>query len=130
VPPATSPSGYLDVGDGTVTDGTTNLMWEQVVSTTSLTWSAAQQYCATLTLGGHADWRLPTKIELVSIVDFGIAAPGPTLDTTAFPLTLVGYYWSATPDATSPTNMWSVNFYNAYTSVSATSNALHTRCVR
>lgn len=29
----------------------------------------ARQYCADLTIGGHDDWRLPTLVELVSLLD-------------------------------------------------------------
>ena len=76
VPPSTSPTGYTDNGDGTVTDNTTGLMWEKTGANTPMTQPAAVTYCATMaTTGGHSDWRLPSKIELLSIVDYGRSSP-------------------------------------------------------
>ena len=45
-----------------------------------------------LTLEGHDDWRLPTRLELVSIVDF--AAYEPAIDRAAFPGTPAFGFWS------------------------------------
>jgi len=68
---------YTDNGDGTVTDNVTGLMWQQVVSTTTYNWAQALAYCPKLTLAGHSDWRLPSRIELVSIVDLGVTSGVP-----------------------------------------------------
>jgi hypothetical protein len=129
VPPATSPTNYTDNHDGTVTDTVTGLMWQQLNSTVT-PWAQAASYCQTLALGSYGDWRLPTKIELISILDFGIAMPGPTINATAFPAASAGYYWSSTRVAGSSQNVWTVNFYGGYTAMSATSNAEYIRCVR
>ena len=50
-------------------------MWQQAAAPSTYTWEQAKAYCPTLTLAGHSDWRLPTRIELVSLVDFGRSAP-------------------------------------------------------
>ncbi len=62
---------YTQNGDGTVTDLVTGLMWEQPVGMAGGTFTDAMSYCDGLSLAGHSDWHLPTRIELVSIIDFG-----------------------------------------------------------
>ncbi len=85
---------FTDNGDGTITDNVTKLMWQKTPTSDNYTRDDAIAYCAiTLNtqasaLGGHRDWRLPTIIELTSIVDFGRPAP-PAVDPT-FTLVLMG----------------------------------------
>lgn len=56
---------------------------------------------------GFADWRLPTRKELISIVDYGNARP--MIDSDYFPE--VGQYvWTSTPLALGSTSAWGVNF--------------------
>jgi hypothetical protein len=56
---------------------------------------------------GFADWRLPTRKELLSIVDYGNARP--MIDADYFPE--VGQYvWTSTPLALGSVSAWGVNF--------------------
>jgi hypothetical protein len=64
---------------GTVFDRMTDLMWQRSASGTTYTNAAAVAACKASKLGGYADWRLPTVIELVSIVDY--TATSPSVDT-------------------------------------------------
>ena len=73
---------YTDNGNGTVTDNVTGLVWTQDVSDSAMPWSDASSYCESLTIGGHADWRLPTVKELWSIRDF--SQGWPWVDTDYF----------------------------------------------
>ncbi len=57
-------------------------------------------------LCGFSDWRLPTRRELLSIVDYGKS--GPATDTDYFPNTEGGYYWSADSSAPAPASAWLV----------------------
>ena len=57
-----------DTADGTWTDPATGHMWQVNPSTAPVDWAGAGDYCKGLTLGGHADWRLPDIDELRSIV--------------------------------------------------------------
>lgn len=56
---------------------------------------------------GFADWRLPSRKELLSIVDYGNTRP--MIDSDYFPE--VGQYvWTSTPLALGSTSAWGVNF--------------------
>src|SRR5205823_5767978 len=57
-------------GDTVVIDKTTRLMWAQE-EPDLLTWSAAKSRCAGSHRAGFSDWRLPTRVELESLVDYG-----------------------------------------------------------
>jgi hypothetical protein len=87
-------SFYTDNGDGTVTDISTGLMWQQAGFSKAKTWEQALAYCEDLNLGGYTDWRMPTFKELQSLVDF--SRYNPAIDTTYFPDTALSYYWSST----------------------------------
>jgi hypothetical protein len=131
---APNPEKYTVNGDGTVTDGVTHLMWQQGEGPATYAWGdpatagTAQNYCATLALAGHSDWRLPTKIELVSLVD--PTFENPTIDGTAFPGTTPNYFWTATATAGLTANAWAVYFYEGWVRVEPTSTMLYARCVR
>jgi len=119
---------YTDNGDGTVTDNLTGLMWQQAVPTTTYTWANAATYCSTtLTLASHSDWRLPSVVELTSIVDFGSS---PAVNSTYFPSTPASWFWSSSPLAGSSSYAWYVDFGRGYTSYYDVSSTNYVRCVR
>lgn len=129
-----NPASYTDVGDGTVKDNVTGLVWQRVVtSQQAYSWVDAQAYCAGLTLAGRV-WHLPTRIELLSIVDF--TRTSPAIDTNTFPGTPGGkYHWTSSPwvvsqIATKPQYSWIVNFYEGLTSNAGDRTQLeYARCV-
>ena len=94
---------YQDNGDGTVTDLNTGLLWQQEGHQYTYDdgiqdyQQDAADYCAVLNLGGRSDWRLPSRHELVTIVDFG--KPGPMINSQYFPIAQWSagdhWYWSA-----------------------------------
>lgn len=61
-------SRYTDLGDGTVRDNRSGLVWEQAPSQGSLTPREAQAYCRSLSLAGGG-WRVPTITEVVGLSD-------------------------------------------------------------
>ncbi len=107
-----NPFHYTDRGDGTVLDDVTGLVWQKAVPTSqAYAWSAAKGYCSSLTLAGLT-WHLPTRIELLSLVDPTTAA---AMDTTFFSPPGGKYTWTSTPwvvsqIATKPQDAWMVNF--------------------
>ncbi|MCD6497508.1 MAG: DUF1566 domain-containing protein [Deltaproteobacteria bacterium] len=91
---AVNPPDYEVDGD-TVLDRVTGLEWQRGVATEAYDWWDARDYCSNLSLGGADDWRLPSRIELVSILDFG--GLDPTIDHDAFPDTPSDFFWSSSP---------------------------------
>lgn len=72
------------------------------------------------TLCGHADWRLPTRMELQGIKSF---APGdPAIDTTFFPNTASSGYWTS-DSYVSANNAWTINFAGDFSGNISTSVA-------
>jgi len=115
---------------GVVLDKVTKLMWQHPLDANTYTWAAAKTYCAGLVLGGYSDWRLPSRIELVSILDPTVAAPGPTIDAIGFPSTPATFMWTASPVAGSTTLAWNVEFSSAGTHSQFVTSAYRVRCVR
>lgn len=61
-------------------------------------------------LCGFKDWRLPSLVELQSLVDYGIPFPGPTLTAESFQYTLNEPYWTASNDSRRSGQAWVVLF--------------------
>lgn len=67
-------------------------------------------YVNSIALCGYTDWRLPTADELQGIVDYGVAYPGPTINTAWFLNTPGYWYRSSSPLVGDSGNAWYVNF--------------------
>lgn len=63
-------NNFVDNGDGTISDLSTGLMWQQADDGIARDWEEALDYAESLVLLGHSDWRLPDAKELQSIVDY------------------------------------------------------------
>ena len=138
---------FVVSADGlTVTDTITGLVWQRdgwnprdgcpFAGNLLCTWAQAQAYCASLALGGMSGWRVPARMELVTIVDF--TRENPTLDMTAFPITSLlasglssaGSFWTSSPDAFHAGSMWLVDFYSGNSDRDDASQYHQVRCVR
>jgi hypothetical protein len=118
---------YTDNGDDTITDNVTQLMWQKSANSAVYSQADAVTHCSGLTQAGYDDWRLPTEIELVSLVDFGSSAP--CMDTRYFPNASSDAFWSATPSSTSAALAWGVTFLDGSVGTNATALAYGARCV-
>jgi Protein of unknown function (DUF1566) len=123
-----NPAMYDTSIAGTVFDRLTGLMWQRSASSATLSQAAATAACKASILGGYTDWRLPTVLELVSIVDY--TATSPSIDSAAFPGTTANLFWTVTPLAGRPHEAWYVNFIQGGTNVVDTSDFNLYRCVR
>lgn len=142
VPGAKVPASY-DLSTsalGFVTDLVTTLSWQleppkryvgcsgkDKVLGDTCTWAEAKRYCHDLDLDGTG-WRLPSKIELESLIDFRSAFPA--IDVSVFPSDSGARFWTASTDASEPAEAWRVDFGQGTTNTSARSSTLHARCVR
>ena len=112
-----SNNNFIDNGDGTISDTSTGLMWQKSTAPGAYLWEQALNYCESLTLAGHSDWRLPTWKELQSIVDYSSYTP--TINTTFFPDTVASQYASSTTRADNLSHAWyvdfTIGFVNSYT---------------
>ena len=121
--PESPPSAWFkDNGDGTVDDTQSKLTWEKAfVAGKNVDLKSATDYCQSLKLGGLGDWRLPTRAELLSIVDY-------SKNTWSKPFVHhTDYFWSS---AAHGKHAWVVA-YGHVTYISATTlNHCLVRCVR
>ena len=69
--PAKASDRFTDLGNGTVTDTKTGLMWAAKDNGIPINWPDALSYCQNYSGGGHTDWRMPTLAELKSLYDPG-----------------------------------------------------------
>lgn len=65
-------------------------------------------------LCGASNWRMPSRQDLVSIVDYGRADPDPTIDTSHFPNTPASFFWSAAAYIGYSDYAWHVGFGHGY----------------
>jgi hypothetical protein len=133
-----NPASYSDFGNGAVRDDLTCLVWEKSPDATPGYFQDNHDRCASLKSQGFAgfiDWRLPTRIELTSIVDF---TRSPAVSAAAFPGAPGGYHrtgsdWFETISGQSTANFaWIFNMGSGLTSnaYSKTASTAIARCVR
>lgn len=111
-----------------VTDRVTGLMWERLVPNQFFTFESAATHCASLALAGQHDWRLPSRIELVSLID--TTRTQPSIDMAAFPGTPLDWFWTASRAADDPRAAWYVYFYFGYPKTDDVASRFSVRCVR
>ena len=115
-----------------MTDNNTGLIWQKSTADTDgsgvidssdrIPWQDAIDYCIALGSG----WRLPERIELRSIVDYGRTNPAinPMFNCQS------SYYWLATTYAGYTGTAWGIYFYYGDDSHHAKTNSRYVRCVR
>lgn len=87
------PPAYETEG-GVVRDLVTGLEWERDADPGSFDWWGARAHCAALAFDGGG-WRLPSRVELVSLLEFSRITP--TIDVDAFPTATSEFYWTSSP---------------------------------
>jgi hypothetical protein len=118
-----------DTDDADVTiDQVTGLTWQKHALGTALTWQEAMDACDALTLGAKDDWRLPTRMELVSILDYD--KTDPATDSDAFPATKHDYYWASSVAVAAPNRHWQVDFSQGSVFPEDSAQKYYARCVR
>jgi Protein of unknown function (DUF1566) len=130
LPSASRFTVWADFGGAAVRDNETGLVWEKALQTDLETWDSARHSCATKNVGGRKGWRLPAIPELASLIDPSVA-PGPTLPP-GHPFLNVrpAIYWSASTDAVTPSNAWTVLITDGSVLSDFKSETEHIWCVR
>jgi hypothetical protein len=138
---ATTPDSKFNLRDnGTAVHRPTGLMWMRCSlgqswdgktcggTAATYSWGAALQAANRQTFAGYADWRLPNKNELESILEEQCFSPA--INEKVFPATPPVYFWTSSPFVGLTTSAWSIDF--GYGSVNATvkSGILNVRLVR
>lgn len=101
---------FIDQGDGTILDTTTNLEWEKNANHGPFNWAQAVNYANTLALAGGG-WHLPTIGELQGLYNDLLAAgvcTGANCTGNIGGFTgIQSDYWSASP---APDDAWNLLF--------------------
>lgn len=112
--------------NGTVTHITTGLTWMRCslgqtwdgATCTgfpdSFNWEGSIARAMDVTFAGYSDWRVPTREELISLIEERCNAPA--INSEVFPNTSSSRYWTSTPNLHSELSAWDVNFLNGYSS--------------
>lgn len=119
--------GSTDTIDDSVLDVRTQLVWQRTSDDRSRTRSDAASYCAALRLHDGAPYRLPSRRELASLVDY--TTNNPAIDSRAFPATPLDSFWTSTPYAGGASQGWYVDFTQGNVGHDASSAAHRVRCV-
>ena len=101
-----SKPSYRDNLNGTVTDQNTGLTWQQTPDCVRRSWQESINYCSDLELAGHSDWRLASRHDLTTILEFSLWRP--VLNTVFFD--------NCVPNTTAFSSSWSSTSYTGNSS--------------
>jgi hypothetical protein len=112
----TSQTGRFTVleafGQEAVLDLRTHLIWERSPHSTEVTWSTAHTRCALKAVGGQTGWRLPSFIELMTLIE------PPPQQASAVPALPPGHpfkgvkagaYWTSNSSSSQPAHAYAVD---------------------
>jgi hypothetical protein len=128
LPGLPNPQSYDTATANVVIDRITGLMWQRNVPNKFLSFQDAQRKCDGMSLGGYRDWRLPSRIELVSLID--TTRIQPSIDGAAFPSTPIDWFWTSSRAADDSNAAWYVYFYFGYPRTDLIGSQFSVRCVR
>ena len=112
LPHAMSYDAGAEGGSAIAYDVVTGLAWSRAPQAAA-TYVEAWQHCAKTT-----GWRVPTRIELVSLIDFTQPSGMPTIDPATFPTVLAARTWTSSSVAGSTSAYWTVDFATGLTASS------------
>jgi hypothetical protein len=117
---------FIDNGDGTILDTHTSLTWQKDTPDRLFNFVEAAEYAANLDISGKG-WRVPTKLELLGIVDREKVNP---CISEVFGKTFLEWYWTSTLFQGGSSDAWVVSFYDGYSISIVVTNIFRIRCVR
>jgi hypothetical protein len=141
------PHYTTDSASETVRDDVTGLIWQRLLpdrypsctgtrvgSSSGCSWDESKKYCDDLELASETDWRLPTKIELESLISDDSSVPA---FDSAFPFAITSgaqelTFWSTSPvvNDDEPGKAWFVDFGFGLSDYEDAKKPHLVRCVR
>lgn len=117
-------------GAQVVQDTSTGLTWQDnaQVKNTQMNYDDAMSYCSDLVLDGYDDWRLPSIVELESLVD--LKRYYPAIKKVIKNVSTSGSYWSSTSFTSDSSEAWLIGFKSGNSNYINKSVKLYVRCVR
>jgi hypothetical protein len=112
----------------TITDSVTALTWQLKPEVASKTQASAVSYCGGLSLAGHDDWRLPTRLEYVTLLDQG--RPNGFAVPPAVPADSTGMQWTASATGIAIDTFFTVQDQGGSINVADAASTYAARCVR
>lgn len=120
IAPSTPTSRFTVHDNGTVTDTQTGLLWQRCSlgqgwdgntckgDAMTYTWQDALTAAEDNEFAGMRNWVLPNIKQLASIVE--VACFIPAINSTVFPNTSSGRFWTSSPHAIGISSAWYVHF--------------------
>jgi hypothetical protein len=141
-PERTPDANLTDHGNGTITHTTTGLMWKKCPegrthsagsctgTTGNYNWQAALRRAVADNTAGNTDWRLPSRTELLSLVETGCTSPA--INTTRFPnVAASAAFWTSTHAGTlAPDSAFAVRFNHGISFIATKDFLANARLVR
>lgn len=87
----------LRLGDAAVLDQETRLLWERAPAASGVQYPDAAAACAGKSIAGVGGWRLPTLVEITTLIDFNVAGGAKLPAGHPFVGIVTGDYWTTTP---------------------------------
>lgn len=127
VPCSLSKNRFVDNLNGTITDTCTGQMWSQNASESKMNHSSAKNYCQNLSLAEYTDWRLPTRQEITTLIDYHKYYPA--TQTNLIEDYLSDWFWIQ--DKTfNQKNAWAVYFFYGASYIRGFTKIYYVRPVR
>lgn len=112
----------------TITDSVTGLTWQLKPEVATKVQANAVAYCDALSLAGHDDWRLPTRLEYITLLDEG--RPNGFAVPPAVPADSTGTQWTASATGIAADAFFAVQDERGSINVAVAASAFTARCVR
>lgn len=121
---------HLTRTGNSVVDNYSKLQWQddKNVKILRISWDYAKIYCKKLILDGYVNWRLPSRSELLTLVDYSKA--NPAIKEKVFQNITSNYYWSHTSNATLLNYAWYIGFDTGIVGYNKKELREYVRCVR
>lgn len=119
---------FVKNDDSIVTDTNHNLVWqdEESIADQFMTHDQAIAYCSELSLLDRSGWRVPTVVELRSVVDRN--RTNPAINQT-FEKSVNGFFWSSTLYQPDTSKVWSILFTDGNDYQQPKNDKAYVRCV-